>query len=64
MIYKVKGNYVEYLEEKEIEAETEEEAYDKYTELWEAGMLLPVDSMLAVDSNFEIEIEKEEEIEE
>ena len=58
-VYKVNASYIEYLESIEIEAETESEAMDKYTELWEAGMLLPINSLFAGDSNFTIDEVKE-----
>ena len=44
--YKIYGNNVEWLEAREIKAESLEEAKEKYIELWEAGDLPVVESYI------------------
>jgi len=50
MKFKVSGKNIEYLNEVEIEADNEEQAEEKYYEMWEEGMILVGSSDLEVES--------------
>ena len=52
MKYTISGSNIEYLESREIEAKSEQEAKEKYQELWEEGELL------SSNSDFEMEAEE------
>jgi hypothetical protein len=54
---------LEYYESVEIEAETEEEAHDKYMEMWRTGVLSCVDSEYSgYAGDFNIETDEWEEM--
>jgi len=46
--YKVRATSLDFLQELEIEAESEEKAEQKYREIWEKGELITIDHDLDV----------------
>ncbi len=49
MKFTVSGTNTEFLESKTIEADSKEQAIEKYQELWENGEILVVDSEVKVN---------------